>query len=130
MEIRNLTEDIVNRAPVWLVMTDFFLDTELTDLTVAHIAKICAASPYTTDELERIMFTEVWPAFLPNLMSVAGEWAGWKEEFVKERVLKCYKPRFYISWRINPVKRFFCYKWSAVERGVMRARADAAEQDL
>lgn len=30
------------------------------------------------------MFTQVWPAFLPNLMSVAGEWAGWTVEFKNE----------------------------------------------
>ncbi|MES2832463.1 MAG: hypothetical protein V4695_10770 [Pseudomonadota bacterium] len=110
-------------------MTDFFLDNELTDLTISPVAKICAASPYSIDELNRKMLTEVWPAFLPNLMSYAGEWAGWKEEFIKEQILKCYKPRFYIFWRINPIKRYFCHQWSTVERGVIQARTGAAGQD-
>lgn len=103
-------------------MTDFYLDTELTDVMISCIARVCAASPYSRRELGQIMFTEVWPAFLPNLLSYAGEWAGWKEEFVRRRILECYKSRLYLSWRLNPLKWFFCNKWAAVEKLVMRAR--------
>jgi hypothetical protein len=31
--------------------------------------------------------TEVAPAFVFNLYSIAGEWAGWDEDFVRDRVL-------------------------------------------
>src|SRR5476649_481160 len=122
MTLRPPIEDMDQRTPVWIAMTDFFLDTALTEVTISNISEICAASPYSTRELERIMFTEVWPAFLPNLVSVAGEWAGWKEGFIKERILSCYKPRFYFSWKFNPMKRFFCGQWAAVEQQVTRTR--------
>lgn len=95
MTLRHPAEDLASRTPVWVAMTEFFLDTELTLVTLSHIAATCAASPYSIRELERIMFTEVWPAFLPNLLSVAGEWAGWEEAFVQRRILECYRPRFY-----------------------------------
>lgn len=125
--LRHPDEDLIERTPVWVAMTDFFLDTELTDVMISYIARTCAASPYSIRELERIMFTEVWPAFLPNLLSVAGEWAGWKDEFVQERVLKCYKPRYYLSWKINPLKRYFCNKWIAVEKEVVQGRNGTVE---
>lgn len=57
-------------------MSVFYLDTELTDFTIEYIAKICAESTYSIEEIEKIMFTEVWPAFIGNLWSVAGEWGG------------------------------------------------------
>ena len=123
MALSHPTEDLANRTPVWFAMSDLFLDTELTDTTISYIARICAASPYSMKELERILFTEVWPAFAANLYSIAGEWAGWDEATVRERVLECYKPRPYFSWRFNPLKRFYCGEWAAVERKVMKLRS-------
>jgi hypothetical protein len=103
-------------------MTEFFLDTELTETAMSYIARTCAASPYSTRELEKILFTEVWPAFLPNLLSMAGEWSGWEEQFVQERILKSYRPRFYFSWRLNPLKWYFCSSWSTVARRIAQLR--------
>jgi hypothetical protein len=40
-------------------MTALYLDTELTDVTLSYVARVCAASPYSKRELERIMFSEV-----------------------------------------------------------------------
>ncbi|WP_456320531.1 DUF7079 family protein [Rugamonas aquatica] len=122
MALLNPMKDIANRSPVWAAMTEFFRDTALTDRDISHIAKICAASPYSVDELEWIMFTEVWPAFLPNLMAIAGEWAGWDEDFIRGRILDCYKPRFYLSWRLNPLKRYFCQQWPSVVQRVKHVR--------
>lgn len=122
MALRHPIEDLESRLPVWQAMTDFFLDTELTATAISHIAKTCAASPYSTRELRRIMFLEVWPAFLPNLLSVAGEWVGWTDQYVQERVLESYRPRIYLSWRANPLKRYFCSKWATVEKQVWHAR--------
>jgi hypothetical protein len=75
------------------------------------------------------MFTEVWPAFLPNLISVTGEWTGWTAEFVQERVLEHYRPRYYISWKINPFKRFFCSKWAVVEQQIIGIRDETANHN-
>jgi hypothetical protein len=102
--------------PVWNALVAFFLDTDLQEEDFQYIARICAASPYSLTELEHIMFTEVWPAFLPNLLAPAGEWAGWPETFVNERILKQYRRRFYFSWRLNPLKRHLCRGYAVVER--------------
>ena len=128
MALRHPADDLENRTPVWVAMTDFYLDTELTDTMISYVARVCAVSPYSMRELEKIMFVEVWPAFLPNLLSFAGEWAGWESKFVQQRILECYKPRLYFSWRINPLKRWFCKKWAAVEELVVMNRHENSGQ--
>jgi hypothetical protein len=128
MALLHPTEDPENRTPVWLAMSEFFLDTELTEVTISYIARICAASPYSMGELERIMFIEVYPAFVSNLLSVAGEWAGWSEDFVRKRVLETYKPRLYLPWRMNPIKRFWCKEWPDVERRIVEYRNSKVSQ--
>ena len=125
MTLGHPADDLQNRLPVWVAMTDFYLDTELADEAISMIARVCAVSPYSIEELERIMFCEVWPAFVPNLMCVAGEWAGWPDDYVRERVLECYKPRRYRSWRWNPFKRLFCERWPEIVAQVREARTRA-----
>lgn len=102
MGLRHPQDDLQCRTPVWVAMAELYLDTELTDSTIYYIARTCASSPYSERELERIMFAEVWPALCPNLLDVAGEWAGWDEDFVQQKVLRCYK------------KRLFCREWADV----------------
>ena len=125
MTLRHPLDDLQGRTPVWVAMAALYLDTDLTDITLSYVARVCAASPYSKRELEHIMFSEVWPAFLPNLLSVAGEWAGWSEEFVQRRVLASYKRRLYLSWRLNPLKLFFSREWLAVARLIEKVRSES-----
>lgn len=119
MPLLHPSDDISNRAPVWNAMAAFFLDNELQEIEISHIAEVCSLSPYSQKELERIMFSEVWPAFLPNLLAITGEWSGWPEDFVIERVMKRYRrDRIYFSWRFNPLKRYCCGAWASVEKQV------------
>jgi len=103
-------------------MTEFYLDTELTDRDIAYVARTCAASPYSLAELDRIMFCEVGPAFAPNLLSMAGEWAGWREEFIKERILQTHRRWFYAFYVLNPFKRFMRLKWGTALRQIAELR--------
>jgi hypothetical protein len=90
-----------------------------------YIAKVCAESPYSLRELDRIMFCEAWPALIANLYSMAGEWSGWNEEFLVNRILSKYRLRLHIWWRLNPLKLFYCWKWGHVKSLVKRHRANA-----
>jgi hypothetical protein len=69
------------RHPVWLALSDLFLDTD-TRLSFPYIARTLAASPFTDDELEAIFQNEVAPAVEFNLFDIAGEWAGFGEEWL------------------------------------------------
>ena len=84
-------EEIARRLPVWSALSDTFLDTELDDHNYHNIAELISEAGYTKEELETIYRAEVEPAFSYNLLSPAGEWAGWPEEFVAERVMACRK---------------------------------------
>jgi hypothetical protein len=68
-------EELARRWPVWDVMSDLFLDTEVR-WDVPHIARRCVESGYDDETLERIFWMEVFPEAIGNLLQVAGEWAA------------------------------------------------------
>jgi hypothetical protein len=76
--------DIQQRLPVWTVLAELFLDTSFDDADYDRIAAVLRKSPYQLTEIEQILRNEVSPAFSGNLLSIAGEWARWTEEEVKE----------------------------------------------
>jgi hypothetical protein len=75
-------DEFVRRLPVWTALSELFLDTELTATDHARIARIVEASGYSLARLDNIMRKEMLPAFGGNLLSIAGEWAGWSEDQV------------------------------------------------
>ena len=110
--------EIERRLPVWQAMTDLFLDTELDAADYDGIARVLLQSGYPVAELRRIFEQEVTPAFSHNIYAVAGEWAGWDEEFVRERMLESWRPR--MSWlrrMLNAdARRTMAPAWAEVER--------------
>ena len=67
------------RVPVWTALSELFLDTELDEADLRHIAGRLRQSSYEPAEIERILRDEVLPAFGSNLVSVAGQWTPWTE---------------------------------------------------
>ena len=65
--------ELERRRPVWDVMSEFFLDTQLLADDHARIARRLDESGYALAELEQILWHEVSPALWWNLTSVAGE---------------------------------------------------------
>jgi hypothetical protein len=63
------------RERIWIALSDLYLDTDIED-ALEPCAHVLAASPFSRAELRAILFDEVHPALVDNLMSVAGEWAG------------------------------------------------------
>ncbi len=76
--------DIRQRLPVWTVLSELFLDTSFDETDYDRIAAVLLRSPYQRDEIKQILRHEVSPAFSGNLLSIAGEWAGWSESDVKQ----------------------------------------------
>lgn len=77
----NIVEE---RLPVWTILSELFLDTELVEADIQRIAGALSKSPYSVAEIGRILRHEVLPAFVPNLLSVAGEWCPWSEAEVRD----------------------------------------------
>ena len=83
MSIFSATE-ITERKPIWLALSDLFLDTA--PLDYGYIARVCAESRFTIDELEMILKCEVAPVLLPNLSNVAGQWIGFNENWLVGKI--------------------------------------------
>lgn len=79
--------DLEGRRQIWLALSDLFLDSDVTT-SYDYIARICAASEYSADELYFILKKEVAPACAANLLCVAGEWAGFNEQWLEQRIVK------------------------------------------
>lgn len=85
--------EIERRLPVWHALSDVFLDTELQPCDYKWIAGVLKGSGYSPAELRAILQDEVAPAFITNLLSVAGEWTSWSEDEVRHIMLRSLRRR-------------------------------------
>lgn len=79
--------DLEQRKLVWIALSDLFLDTDTTTFH-ENIVKALLASPYSVEELKQIMLNEVYPVLRWNLICVAGEWSGFDEDLLVEKIQK------------------------------------------
>ena len=80
-------DEIKRRRPVWDALSRFFLDTELDDADRRQIAETIVASGYTSSEIQMILWNEIYPVLRLNLLSPAGEWAGFDLDWLQEQIL-------------------------------------------
>lgn len=80
-------EKIMTHKPLWLALSNLFLDTEITDNTRKHIARIVLQSPLTREQVHQVLWLEVFPALCENLRIVTGEWAGFNETWLVNRII-------------------------------------------
>ncbi len=57
-----------------------------------YIANVILESGYTMKETKEILMNDLFPALLFNLHDIAGEWAGFPEEWLLERIDKTQGP--------------------------------------
>lgn len=79
--------EIKRRRPVWAALSDLFLDTEVRPL-VGNAAAACLSSGYSDQELQTIWRQEVSPVLAKNLLSPAGEWAGFDLDWLESEILQ------------------------------------------
>lgn len=115
--------EIVRLVPLWTALADLFLDTDAM-LSVPYIARTIVEGGFTVAEAEHALRWDVRPAFYRNLLSIAGEWAGWPEDYVRERVLAMRGARLE---RLILGSEFFFprVEWAAVVAQVDRLRGDS-----
>lgn len=75
------------KVNLWAALSTLFLDTEI-DVHLEQISSVCAASQHSIDELQQILFQEVAPVCMPNMLTVAGEWTGFDEEQLVTKILE------------------------------------------
>lgn len=74
--------DLETRRPVWVALSEFFLDTELDDGDLERIADLLATSPYSLEELETIYRDETAPVLWHNLNVPAGVWDAFDPDWL------------------------------------------------
>lgn len=95
-------EDLEQRRPVWSVLSELYLDTELDESDHERICSVLARSKYSVGQLEEILYRELHPVLFGNLLSVAGEWAGFDEQWLEHSILVLkLRPRTYaiVPWK-------------------------------
>lgn len=104
-----LSEPELNqRKPVWHAMSELFLDTELDDSALEHIAGVFVDSGYSLTELRVILDSEVGPVLYKNLYSVAGVWSGFDEHWLNEQIIAYLKaPKRWQDALLDPIRRLF-----------------------
>lgn len=120
-----MPDDLSTRRPVWLALSDLYLDTD-TSRWYPQIAAVLADSGYPLEQLRQILLHEVHPAVRANLFAVAGVWTGFDEDWLVERILRRHaRPR----WR----RLFGCVfcadpqaHWSRLLPLIVAARAQQA----
>lgn len=135
--IENLSTDVLEtRTSVWEVLSEFWLDTELQDFRLHYIKKVLAASPYSLAEVKAIHRYEVAPAVSANLMSVAGEWAGFDTTWLTKqchanalrRQKLLHRARL---WLQGPMLWFFTRRyWRHVIPHMLALRSAVAQQGI
>lgn len=120
------SDAIDTRIPVWVALSDLYLDTDVT-LSHDYIVRTLAASPYSIDALHDMLMYDVHPALYTNLMLVAGEWAGFDEAWLVERIEAIRRqPR----WR-RRISHWFVrdigVQWRALVPMIDAARSAAAQ---
>ncbi len=104
------TLNIEERKPIWLVLSDFYLDTELQESDFRYIASKIIMSPYSFEQVKEINKYEVFPVLQPNLLSVAGEWAGFNEAWLINSIKKSLSRRNIVR-KIGLEVSYFTFKW-------------------
>jgi hypothetical protein len=118
--MRHPHEDLAAREPVWDALSTLFLDTDVS-LSREWRSEILAASPYTMQELEEILAEEISPVCSWNKISVAGEWAGFDPDWLREKVLRNYRTPSWLS-RIGRKRILRSQEWRETKKLVTHLR--------
>ncbi len=102
--------NIEERKPIWKALSDLYLDNELQDYDFRHMASVIVKSPYSLEEVKQINRNEVFPVLHTNLLSVAGEWAGFDEEWLVSEITKSIKKRNLFS-KLKTRLSYKTFKW-------------------
>ena len=96
---------------LWLALSDLFLDTE-TRWSLPRIAGIAVKRGFTWPQVKFALEKEVAPVVGPNLLSVAGEWAGFEEDWLFKNIR---------SSKNSLIKQGAAKIWSYISREQLQA---------
>jgi hypothetical protein len=117
--------DLDARRPVWLALSDLYVDTGYRSL-VRVAARELAHSAYTPGELCTILFDEVHPVLATNLCATVGVCERFDQAWLAERILAQQRRPHWLRTRGRCLRRYASLLWRLLEPRVARARAGTA----
>ena len=91
--------ELIVRKQIWLALSELYLDTELDTADFDRMVSTLKQTNLSLDEIKNIDLYGVFPLLQPNLLSVAGEWAGFDEEWLYQNCYKNYTKRHSSMYR-------------------------------
>lgn len=122
--MRLAATDLDARRPVWLALSDLYLDTEYRSF-VRVGARELARSTYTADELRTILFDEIHPILANNLCVTTGVWERFDQVWLAECILAQQRRPRWLRARGRCLRRYAILLWRLLEPRIERARAGA-----
>ena len=98
-----------NKRDIWCTLSDLFVDTEVS-VRLERISDVCAKSNFSIDEITDMLYSEVAPVCMPNLLTVVGEWTGFDEEQLVKKIIN------YLNTQQSAMKKLFKPKWGLIAR--------------
>jgi hypothetical protein len=78
---------IEERKPIWIALSEFYLDTKLSENSFIYITKTFKDSTYSLEEIKQINKYEVYPIIYQNLLSMYSVWNGFDEKWLIESIV-------------------------------------------
>ncbi|MBU2863346.1 hypothetical protein KO489_05780 [Reinekea forsetii] len=119
--------DLNKRKPVWVALSDLFLDTDVTRY-YENIVRVCVESGYSPEEIRLIFIDEVAPAVSKNLFCVAGVWSGFDEDWLIEEIISVIRRNKSLLGILNKlvrnigIKHYLKEHWSVLEPRISALR--------
>ncbi|RRN78790.1 MULTISPECIES: DUF7079 family protein [Pseudoxanthomonas] len=111
------------RRQVWEAMSELYLDTDVDAEVLTRVAGVLAQSPYSLDELQKILRNEVHPVLVPNLCSVAPVWDGFDPEWLAAEIgAHLRRPWPVRWWRARVMRSHAIILWHRLIRRIASAR--------
>jgi hypothetical protein len=117
--------DLDARRPVWLALSDLYLDTEYRGY-VRNAARELARSSFNLAELRSILCDEVHPVLARNLCVTAGVWDQFDQAWLAECILAQQRRPRWLRARGSCMRRHALHLWRLLEPRIVRARMNAA----
>ena len=124
--------EIERRTPVWEVLSRLFLDTEHEREELMGFAGELAGAGYSVEELEDMLFDEVYPVCAGNLSDPLGDWMWYDAGWLRGEILRWPERRtkgIRRAWRRARLRRMRGDWWEVVRGEVIRVEAERRERE-
>lgn len=102
--MKKISYNIDERKPIWLALSQLYLDTELQGFDFQNIANIINQSPYNLEQVKKIDHLEVFPILYANLIVTAGVWDEFDSDWLIKTIVKRIKSYSFLKKIMDKIK--------------------------